>query len=146
MTIITYKDGIMAADSASFRGYMMVSHNNQKIIKTKKGYLVGASGKSVVCDAFRKWATEHHDNNPDLEWVSDDDEFQGIIVIDDRIVFEYFGKDTNPTIGNTEYYSIGAAYEMALGAMHAGASAEQAVAICIKYHAYCAGEIKTLKL
>ena len=30
--------------------------------------------------------------------------------------------------------------------MHAGATAEQAVAICIKHHVYCEGEIQSLKL
>ena len=57
MTIIVYRAGIMAADSAVHAGDRL-SGTVRKLVKRSDGSIAGASGPTAVCHAFRGWFVE----------------------------------------------------------------------------------------
>jgi ATP-dependent HslUV protease subunit HslV len=141
MTIIAYKNGIMAADSAVWTGYIYGGEIT-KIIKTPNGSLVGASGNHAICSKFRAWALLENEETP---WEGGDS-FYGVIVKKDGTIMMYYDKNGIGEICYEDSHAIGCGYEIALGAMDAGATAIRAVEIAIKRHAYCSGKIVILKL
>ena len=55
MTLIAYKDGMMAADGVVFTGDIMSRSTTQKILRMPGVGLIGASGFSSDCWAVHQW-------------------------------------------------------------------------------------------
>ena len=66
----------------------------------------------------------------------------------DGTIFDMHSGDlvAYPIYQDIEAIGSQVAFAMAMGAMRAGASAEEAVAICIKYCSDAAGEVRSMKL
>lgn len=144
MTIICYRDGIMAADSATFSSDVIVSTGN-KIIRTASGGLIATCGKNVDCRAVRAWvAADCLGPPPPLKDPSAED-FGAIYVKADRSVF-VIQSDMILQPVNADFHANGYCRDIAFGAMAAGASAEFAVAICLKYGQGVGGPILVMKL
>ena len=143
MTIIAYRDGIIAADTAVFGNDDVYVGDIIKIEKHRNGSLVGASGGSTLCRIYKEWfhAAEIHDEFKDSE-----EGFTGLIIQTDSRILKIHGPHKKFTTLDAPFIAIGAGKNLATGAMAAGASAKEAVAIAIKYHGFCAGDITTLKL
>lgn len=141
MTIIVYRDGILAADTAIWRGCIYVG-DAQKITKTNDGILVGAAGNAMECEAFRKWAA----GNRRSAWKPQNDDFNGLLIEPSGMVSQYSGLNKVPCNIEYPFHAIGYGYEIAYGALDMGASAYDAVKSAILRHAYCGGNITTLKL
>lgn len=148
MTIICIKDGIVAADTGGFQGPVMIENAVAKIVKSYDGALGGACGESSATAAFRHWfrisinkqarsnygvdrLTFEKDTDFDSMWLEPNGEIWRM---------DWAGR---PWKFSDNFAAIGAPYEMALGAMLAGASAAEAVRICIERHAYAAGDVVT---
>ena len=125
----------MASDTGLFSGNIITSLNRKKIIRTPDGCLVASSGDASVGQEFKAWACG--DRSAKFKPTSSAS-FTGVLVTPDGIISEYY-KDSLPVVIDTPYYATGAGMEIGLGAMIAGASAEEAVNACIKHHIYCAG-------
>ena len=52
MTVIIYRDGIMAADSGGFIGDVCVSRQEKKIFRAQCGALIGCTGSTDEIDSF----------------------------------------------------------------------------------------------
>jgi hypothetical protein len=148
MTIICIKDGIIATDSAGFRGAYVVSLTTQKISRAYDGALGAACGDSNAAAKFRTWfaatsAVERQGPVPAFMFEKESD-FECLWLELDGGVW-YMDFAGRPYRMNEDFAAIGGASELAFGAMLAGASAEQAVRICIQRHAYAAGEVMTAR-
>jgi ATP-dependent protease HslVU (ClpYQ) peptidase subunit len=132
MTTITYRDGVMAADSRAYSGNKVPIGEKIKLRRLDDGTLIGAS--TSTCGAAG-WV---------LDWVEAGcpavaggtellpDKFDVIVVRPDGSVF--YGSDTPVLTGplDAPYLAAGSGQEYALGAMAHGATAVEAVrAACL---------------
>ena len=53
MTIIAYRDGVMAADTATWQGGVMIGDRSKKIMRTPEGFLIACAGELSVISEFR---------------------------------------------------------------------------------------------
>lgn len=135
MTIIVYRSGVMAADTAVWRDDLFVGHT-VKIARRSDGYLIGTAGAMAPAETIRKnWLKAK--NAFDIE--NPEEETSVIMVCPQGLIYELCEEDWAQT--EDQYAAEGAGMDVALGALSAGATAEEAVAHTIMRHAKCGGEI-----
>jgi ATP-dependent protease HslVU (ClpYQ) peptidase subunit len=140
MTIIVYRDGVMAADTASFvcGGDVRIPGATKKIHRLADGGIFGGAGKSFALQTVREWlngdrkGTIPAGNDATAVWVRPDD---SVAVIDGDYVEEFKGP----------FFAVGSGAAAALGAMYAGATATEAVRIAGMVDPFCGGEITVLR-
>lgn len=147
MTIICIKDGVVAADGSRWEGRVRVVDDKRKIARSVDGAIGGAAGYSGDTTIFRRWFAvsefpEQRNHNPKNGPIVFDKEsgFSALWLERDGTVWA-MAFDGKPYELGSGPQAVGAAWEMALGAMYAGASAEQAVRICVERHDCAGGEI-----
>lgn len=138
MTIVAYRDGIMAADSAIWASdkHIICSYR-KKIMRSDGGSLFGTSGS--VANSLR---AERHIKTCGLDFskfkdVLPDGNFSGLLVMPNGKIF-ILEADMWPQPIRMKWAAIGAGSTFSMGALAAGASAEQAVRLAIK-HTDCGG-------
>ncbi len=141
MTIIAYRDGILAADTFVWSGSITIG-TTTKIIKAPDGWMAGTAGDSYAGECFRRWVM----NRRTPEWSNDIENFTGLLIDPNGNVLSYDSKYKGPSHAIASFYAIGSGYEVAIGAMSAGASAEEAARIAIERCSHCGGMIDVLKL
>jgi hypothetical protein len=139
MTVIVYRDGIMAGDTAEWASGCIVSHAH-KVQKTKDGWIFGCSGINAEIVKFEKWM---HAGRiaPALKLK----EIDALVLAPDGKVYKFEDADV-VDYSNVKFYVIGACCDFARGALHAGASAEETVKLCIENLAYAGGKCEVLSL
>lgn len=138
VTIIAYKDGVMAADTATFQGDLKIARTS-KIVRRADGALAGASGRTGTIQKFNVWflAGASGEFDPKCE----EDGFMAIMISAAGIVSKMnFAGEIYSVYA--PFYANGAPEDFALGAMAAGASAEEAVKLCIEYSDGCGGDVQ----
>ena len=145
MTTIAWDGKTLAADRRVSFG--SVSDGNvTKIVKRKKdGALAAAAGNSSMAAAFRRWflnGERRLDTKPELS--KDTETASGVIIRPNGVVeihdqYGWFELET-------EKYANGSGWEIAIGAMHAGATAEEAVRIAAKLDGNTGDEVDVLEL
>ncbi len=137
---MVYRDGVMCSDSQVQTGTLRTG-TMKKVLKTKDGWLVGAAGDCNEIQRFFKWM--EGDRNPDEALKFEN--MSGIVVSPKG---EVFWADSNLDLYSTdvEFAAVGSGEKLAIGAMAMGASAEEAVRVCIKYDTGCGGKIQKVKL
>ena len=147
MTIIAYKDGMMAADSCSFSGGRKYPVPEPKIVRSALG-LFGAAGRDSDCWLGRSWfrsgaaqgqeqpnfSKDEHDPVEFL-WVKPD---WSVWWADDRLQFTPYAFPA--CIGESSVVSF------TEGAMMAGLSAPDAVALAIRHCVWVGGEVQVERL
>lgn len=143
MTAIAYRDGVLAADSFALAGQYIELRYTRKIVKRPDGSMAGASGRTVFCEQFLDCflAGEESQFRPQ---VKNYDDFIGLVIYPEKGIFwaEEHGMFANPA----PFVALGAADRFMLGAMAAGASAQQAVTLAIEHYGSVGGEIQILEL
>lgn len=144
MTTIAYRDGVMAADTLATRNGNRAG-TAIKIAKRGK-LLAGASGSSDCCQAFRAWfmggCIGHCPpmGDPEKSWA------EGVIVMPDGAL-AVFGPSSSwldrPYGG---FWASGSGGDLALGAMAAGATAEEAVKAAAMLDINTGGDVTVLKV
>lgn len=143
ITIVVYKDGVLVSDSLTCKGPQAFG-SVRKIVKNKDGVMVGGAGTTAEVNMLLDWYIDEDEEKPPLQALGLKD-FEGIIIEPDGKV--YLLDDTiYPFHIKQPCYALGSGADMAYGAMFAGASAEEAVKICIKNSAGCGGKIQKLTL
>ena len=144
MTIICVKDGVVAADGSVWQcdGRILVSKTSRKLCRALDGAIAGAAGAAMNTQRFHEWFAGSTAETRSSPPAFDKDAGFSAVWLDrggemwrldwSGMVYRLEGQDVS---------AIGAAEEMALGAMYAGASAEQAVRICVERHDCAAGEV-----
>lgn len=145
MTIIAYRDGVMAADSKGSRNGAWAGYSIKIVKRAHDGALCGADGNANLAAAFRRWflAGENPDSRPKLS--GDDNANAGALIVrPDGSMEEHDANGWHATSG--PFYAIGSGSPEALGAMAAGADARRAVEIAIELDNDCGGKIDVLRL
>ena len=141
MTAIAYKDGILAADTQSVWGRGTISSLNMtKVWHGHRGALVGSAGSFAFGGVYRR-ATQSLEFDW-TSWRSENDNFEGIFV--HREIGIVIFSATSPAFvvpKDTPYVALGVGDDFLEGAMAAGASAAEAVALAIRCRADCGGEV-----
>jgi ATP-dependent protease HslVU (ClpYQ) peptidase subunit len=148
MTIIAYKDGLMAADS-------LVSSNGTsdgytaKLARNKAGDLLGCCGDTAWCHAMLQWFVReekgkrpHLEKNSDGTWLA----YGMLVRVADKVkVWQVPSSANVPTfsvlIDKAWGYALGSGGDVARGAMFAGADARTAAIAACSLVNSCGGDI-----
>ena len=132
----------MAADTGVWH-HNTVPYHIKKIMRVN-GSLVAATGRTGLVTKFYQWVAEGMNGEFDRSEAGDGG-FHGIIVGPDGRVLQV--EIMGPALSyNAPFYVMGAPHEIMLGAMAAGATAQQAVEIAIRWTDGAAGGIQVEKL
>lgn len=135
MTVIAIKNGVIAADTGLWLGNICVEHC-KKIRRLSDGRLFAISGHRAIGEACYAWL---QDESLRPEPGSDDSDFGGLLLTKDgafRVDYKFRIYPTGIPA------AAGSHTEFLMGAMYAGASAEEAVRLAIKHGDSAAGEVQ----
>ncbi len=129
MTTIVYRDGIMAGDSRITDDNIIFPGVDVKVYKSKSGWLYGACGDVSACELFYAWARKLRDlpkkaPNPLVG------SFEGLIVSPRGVIM--FVEGGRAWSLKADFAAVGSGRDAALGALHFGASAREAVECATK--------------
>lgn len=138
MTTIAYRDGVLAADTLSTCNGMIET----EVVKIwdHKGYLGGAAGSHALCNRFRSWFVGGMDGESPFHGGDDGN---GLVAVPDGKIIVW-GKHGSWTV-NRAFYALGSGEQIAMGAMAAGASAQEAVKIAATMDTITGSKITVLK-
>lgn len=146
MTVIAYRDGILAADSGAFGGCTVQSGAN-KVARAPDGTLYGATGSAADASAYLAWVRQGCPGEEPAIRRTKEAESEGAFSLlrvrpgcDPELVTAY-GVETFE--GNA-YVAFGAAADTALGALHVGATAVQAVEAAIAHSQWAHGPVRSV--
>jgi len=146
MTVIAYRDGVLASDSRITSGKDFLEGDScTKIYRLSDGSVVGLAGDNhnglLLLEALREASTGDIRTLPKGPFKK----AEALLVSPRRKVFMYSGGwyDDKHMQG---YYAIGSGSIVALGAMDAGATAVEAVKIGIKRSVFCGGRVQKLEI
>ena len=142
MTTIAYKDGVLAADSGLCGGGCMVG-TVDKIARNSCGDLAGAAGDAAYHAQFIAWFLKAEEGDPPVAVESEDSFDRGIIFRRTGQIEVFEPRGRFPI--SAPYYAIGSGRAEALGALHAGASPEQAVLAAIEHDPHSKGPVLVLR-
>ena len=140
MTVIVYRDGIIASDSQLVTRTWSCTMQFKKIGARDvdgKIYLYGATGETaysakffdwVESDAFLAWLTDRSSSHPRLEPAKADETAVGLLFHPDGVCTRWEG-DAYPYDVTGPFFAFGTGDNAAMGALMMGASAVQAVEI-----------------
>lgn len=129
MTVIVYRDGVMAADRQSTIMGVRACEVTKVARRPSDGALIGVAGDAGLASAFMRWfvAGEQGDR-PALHIAADEHKTAlAIIVRAGGAVEEHSVGGWAPVEG--AFYAYGSGLEAAVAAMHMGADAARAVEI-----------------
>lgn len=137
MTTMAYRDGQISADSLGWNGDICMG-SVIKVGRMEDGSLWGVAGNLQYLDQLKKWAAKPEGDPPETK---DTDFF---MVCPDGHVRIWEG------VGWCElkapFFAIGSGSSIALGAMHMGATAAEAVHAASCFDAFTGGEIVSFQL
>ena len=142
MTTIAYRKGMLAADTGSYPGRM------GEVIKIAKygKFLAGACGNATYLDAFLKWFLGGREGKSPEPKSDSDGCDRGVIFGPKLTDIEIFEPGGSFKMINCPYFAMGSGRQVALGAMHAGANARQAVFAAMTHDDYTWGAVTELHL
>ena len=130
MTVIAYRDGVMAADDVIWDDHNHVIGRFPKILRLSDGGLLGCNGNSSAIMRVRSWidagATESE--RPSLR----PDSFGCIWVTPSGKVIR-FNDDLVDQMTVAPFFTLSCKPGFTLGCLHAGASAEEAVRLTLAH-------------
>lgn len=152
MTIIAYRDGIIAADSRvtvdSEAGGTRMFRCEKLFRKTVKDgrkkvpVIIATAGESAPGLVFVDWYGS--DKPPPAALIDGNADFTCLILRPDGL-YEV-DRWCRPEKIIMKFYAIGSGSKVALGAMELGASAKQAAEAACKWDPYCAAPVFTMRL
>lgn len=140
MTMIAYRDGVMAADRTTWAGggnggYIVVGKRN-KIHRLSRGGLVGGAGDAGIIHMLVKFLENDWGYGETEKIPFDMKDTAATLVLFDGRVFHADGSGCVFPAGEAPFHAEGGGSAFMLGAMAQGATAVQAVALAIKYTEY----------
>lgn len=145
MTTIAYRAGIIASDTGIVMGGVIIRGGLHKICATPSGVLAGASGDAVYCQQFIDWVMAGMDDTKIPTGV-EEEEFidRGMVISRDDVITVYEPRGWYKLHG-VEFLAIGSGKPVAMGAMHRGASATEAVRVAMQYDINTTGDVDYLR-
>lgn len=151
MTVIAYKDGVMACDSCWSDNGLVVNSAN-KIVKLSAGGLLGEAGDSDTRDIIRLLdKVKKADQLPEREAISKlGIDYAAILALPDGTLWNVYADIEKKDYGlfpiRLPFAAVGCGRQIAIGAMAAGASAVQAASIACQWDTHCRLPIHQAKL
>lgn len=146
MTVIVWKDGIMAADTAAWEDTICVTTDCHKIHRIRDGSLIGCCGEWGEIERFVRWMDAGQpDPKPDFA-QGDDDGFGALVVSPLGRVTTWTEKMVEQVATGESGMVIGTSHKYLMGMLLAGLSAEEAVALAIERCAYVGGHVESMRL
>lgn len=148
MTVVAWDGKTLAADKQSTSNGL--KRKLTKIYKLPNGHLVGATGGSLDCKKYVEWYEKVCDTTDDSTvyiptWSGDNTPWL-MVVTPWKGVYMYTGGDAFIDYSENDIFAIGSGAEYALGAMRAGATAEEAVLIASEFDNGCGMGVDTITL
>lgn len=140
MTTVAYKNGVIAGDT-------QITGNGTRMgfatkIGRRNGILYGASGSLSIAQDFLAWVAGGMVGEPPSMSGPFDGYGNGMVAWGPHVVtFNRCGID----VIRAPYFAIGSGWELALGAMAAGKSAEQAIKIAMLHDTHTGGKVMSLR-
>lgn len=143
MTIIAYRDGVMAADTAVWRGDY-VSGFSRKICRLPDGGLAAASGAMSVAE----WFLSKMETTGDLSSPPVDPDNSGFGFLICRLDGTVFHGDLNmiSLLVKAQWHTLGRSSGFTAGCLAAGASAEDAVRLTLEWTDAGRGDVQVERL
>ena len=144
MTAVAIKDGVVAADSSRWHGELCFS-SAKKIHRLGDGSLITSAGSEELILAVQEWLEfgMPQDNKPDMVDLSKDGYTVLWLTADGMYRFD----GTLNYVGEAAPFMAGGCHaDFLMGAMAAGASAEEAVALAIEHCAFARGPLQVERL
>lgn len=141
MTVIAYRDGLIACDSMCISGGM--KSNVNKFARPANAILFGSGEQS----AFLQLVSWYVGGANPADWPTsiNRNDFTSMIVAQGGRIFEY--EHLPYPIEIIDPYSAwGSGRDIAMGAMYMGATAEQACMAAAQHNNGCGGKIHTFKV
>lgn len=136
MTLIVYRDGVMAADMVVWSGSVF-GGSREKIRRRTDGTMWATAGTLVRGIQFDKVMREWHRDDPVDGFRSigaiDESEFAAIMVFPDGAIWRCDGAMHPYLSPPSEFYAIGSATVFLQGALAAGANAVAAIRLAQMY-------------
>lgn len=142
MTTIAYKDGILAADTC-VTDNGAICGTATKLARSPNGAIAGASGNLAPCAKFLSWFARDFGM---VEKVARIEGNGAALIIDKDGTVHALDAGYPAFIINAPFHAIGSGSRIALGAMAAGASAEEAVRIACRIDNGTREPVETLRL
>lgn len=132
MTTIAFRDGVMAADT-QISGEGLRQGHLVKVGRNREGHLIGACGPASYITRLLNWFQQENG-----QFEKKDGDGEAIIARPQHVEF----LDIHGThILEADYFATGSGFQLALGAMAHGASAEDAVRAAMKHDSSTGGRI-----
>jgi hypothetical protein len=142
VTVVVYRDGVMASDSAVHMDGIY-SGSTTKIARSPNGMLGGGCGDGGAVGRFIDWIKSGASGN--FESKAGDRSFGALLVNPDGTVLALCNDGSAfPLLA--PFYADGSGSTIAMGAMEMGATAEQAVEAAIKWDSGCRGPIQVERI
>lgn len=129
MTTICFKDGVLASDSALYDNGLIIGYV-EKAWKLPDGTVIAGAGRAQDTAAFRRWV---ENGRPEAARPALDDSFEGVLISAAGRLTCYesslVGYPWRPVEG---CFALGSGRRIALGAMLAGASPQDACHIACR--------------
>lgn len=144
MTAIAYRDGILAADSVGWgaQNSAVIVPVVPKIKRTEARAIYACCGWDIDIYAFDRWVI-YPAERPDP--FNRDDGFQALMLREDGTLW-LFDNSLRCAPVVAPFYAIGANTGFLMGAMHAGASAAEAVRLAIVHTDGAGGTVQVERL
>lgn len=137
MTVIAYRDGVMAADSRVTGNFITAGIK----LHRKNGKIIGFAGDLHQALVFIDWYFDNKQRKPDL---SNENDWVALVASPDGV--EEWNHSLRPFKVMDSFYAIGSGAEVAIGAMEAGASAKKAAEIACKRADGCGLPVVTMRV
>lgn len=151
MTTVTYRDGVMAADTQGTNSHMHAA--DRRKVFSIHGWLLGGCGNSSHLDEFYDWFRANCKDGklrepPKCLKVAANSHGGWTVMavnIKDGVVYQ-FADGLYPFKMEGKFFACGSGMGIALGAMAMGASAEKAVEVAMRFDIYTGGKINKVKV
>ena len=134
MTTVAYRNGWLAADTLHCVAGMKANYSKISRCEDKEGreYLIASAGNVSDCVALEQWYKNGAVGIPQYVLFKDDEPAVSALIVheDGRVLYaDVYGHKIS--IQPHNFFAIGSGATVAMGAMHAGATAVEAVEIAI---------------
>lgn len=157
MTTITYKDGIMASDSACSDSWQILTTRSVKIYRLGTGALFGGAGDADIRSILKMFndVKTYKGMPTKKEIIEEKTDFDALLVLPKRKIFHVWCNEPEGEIEiwnagimpiEERHYAIGSGAIFAMPALDGGASARDAVKIACARDFYSRPPIITVEL
>jgi hypothetical protein len=147
MSCVVYRDRVMAATSGWIDDGIAWAKGQS--LHRRNDVVYGAVGATPDILQFIDWHSAGCDRSQPPEFLNTDDEgagFSCLVAASNPLTLELWDPSLVGIIVHPEFYAIGSGAKVAVGALHCGVSAADAVKAALIYDPECVGRVEIINL